>query len=105
MPIWAVIPRTTELLQNYPNPFNPETWIPYRLSEANSVELRIYSVSGQLIKVLDLGQQKPGTYVGVNKAIHWDGRNEYGEEVSSGVYFYQLKAGKSAFIRKMVIAR
>jgi hypothetical protein len=105
VPIWAVIPRTTELLQNYPNPFNPETWIPYKLSEIAKVELRIYNVSGQLVKVLDLGQQKPGTYIGADKAIYWDGKNEDGEEVSSGTYFYQLNTGKSTFIKKMVITR
>jgi len=105
VPVWGVIPEVTELLQNYPNPFNPETWIPYKLFEPAEVELRIYSISGQLVRVLRLGQCNPGTYTDKNRAICWDGKNENGEDVSSGIYFYHLTAGKSVSVRKMVVAQ
>ena len=105
IPEWAVIPDSSQLLQNYPNPFNPETWIPYRLSELSDVRLSIYSLSGQLIRTLELGIKKPGTYTDRGRAIYWDGRNENGETVSSGVYFYHLSAGEFTSIRKMTIVR
>jgi hypothetical protein len=105
VPLRAVIPEVTELLQNYPNPFNPETWIPYKLSVPAEVELRIYGISGQLVRALRLGQCKPGTYTDKNRAVYWDGKNENGEAVSSGIYFYHLTAGKSVFVRKMVVAQ
>ena len=105
IPAWAVVPELSQLLQNYPNPFNPETWIPYRLSESAHVRLSIYGVSGRLIRTLDMGAQKPGTYTSRERAIYWDGRNDNGEAVSSGIYFYQLWAGEFDSVRKMVIAR
>jgi len=105
IPAWAVIPDSSQLLQNYPNPFNPETWIPYRLSESAHVRLSIYNISGRLIRTLELGSQKPGTYTGKERAIYWDGRDENGEAVSSGVYFYHLSAGTFAAVRKMVVTR
>jgi hypothetical protein len=106
VPAWAVVPDSMELLQNYPNPFNPETWIPYRLSESTEVKLRIYNTSGRLIRTLELGQQRPGAYVDKERAIYWDGKNENGEDVSSGVYFYELSTtGKFVSVRKMVLAR
>ena len=103
--MWAVVPDRTQLLQNYPNPFNPETWIPYRLSESAEVEVRIYNVAGKLVRTLELGQQKPGTYTGKERAIYWDGRDGNGEYVSSGTYFYHLKAGKFASVKKMVVIK
>jgi hypothetical protein len=105
VPVWAIIPASTELLQNYPNPFNPETWIPYKLSEPAEVELRIYSSSGRLIRTLELGQQKPGTYTDRERAMYWDGKDENGEYVSSGVYFYHLLAGESVSVKKMAVIR
>ncbi|MFC1718307.1 FlgD immunoglobulin-like domain containing protein, partial [Candidatus Poribacteria bacterium] len=105
VPMWAVIPASSQLLQNYPNPFNPETWIPYRLSESADVRLSIYSLSGQLVRTLELGTMNPGTYTDRERAIYWDGRNKSGEIVSSGVYFYHLSAGEFTSTRKMVVAR
>jgi hypothetical protein len=101
----GILPQQLALLQNYPNPFNPETWIPYELNQTTDVEVRIYNVNGQLVRRLSLGQQLPGSYITKDKAVYWDGVNEKGEKVSSGVYFYQLKAGEKSLVRKMVILK
>ena len=89
------IPTETELLPNYPNPFNPETWIPYRLAEDAFVTLTIYDGSGQVVRTLEVGHQIAGYYTDRTKAAYWDGKNEFGEGVASGVYFYHLSAGRS----------
>ena len=75
------------LLPNYPNPFNPETWIPFDLSEASRVKLTIYNSAGQTARVLELGQLPAGSYRSRAKAAHWDGRNNMGEPVASGIYY------------------
>ncbi len=72
------------LKQNYPNPFNPETWIPYQLAEDSDVTIRIYSTTGQLIRLLDLGYKKSGSYVTKDAAAYWDGANDLGEQVVVG---------------------
>ena len=99
------IPTETELLHNYPNPFNPETWIPYRLAEDAFVMLTIYDGSGHVICTLDVGHQIAALYQSQSKAVYWDGRNEFGEGVASGVYFYHLSAGDFSATRKMVILK
>ncbi len=91
----ALTPKKTSLLPNYPNPFNPETWIPYHLANDSDVLLSIYDINGALVRRLDLGHQDAGFYTTRTKAAYWDGRNETGELVASGVYFYQLQAGHS----------
>jgi len=93
------------LEQNYPNPFNPETWIPYTLTEGASVIIQLYNVAGKLVRTLDLGYKDAGYYLERKKAAYWDGRNELGEQVASGVYFYVMKAGKFTATRKMVITQ
>jgi hypothetical protein len=95
----------TEAFQNYPNPFNPETWIPFQLNAGSEVEVRIYSSSGQLVRVLDLGYRQPGYYTSRTDSAHWDGLDEGGEAVSSGVYFYTIQAGEFTATKKMVVAR
>ena len=99
------IPAETKLLKNYPNPFNPETWIPYRLAEDASVTLTIYDPRGQVVRALDMGHQVAAAYESRSKAIYWDGRNEFGEPVASGVYFYHLSADDYSATRKMVILK
>ena len=99
------LPKVTKLLQNYPNPFNPETWIPYQLNQASEVQLSVYSNEGQLVRQIDLGLKPAGNYQRTERAIHWDGRNATGEQVSSGVYFYRLQAGDYNQTRKMVILK
>ena len=93
------------LLANYPNPFNPETWIPYQLSESADVSASIYAVDGRLVRRLDLGHQSAGVYRSRSRAAYWDGRNEFGERVASGLYFYTLTAGDFTATRKMLIRK
>ena len=101
----ALIPKETALLPNYPNPFNPETWIPYHLAHDADVKLTIYDTKGVLVRQLDLGHQPAGYYIARAKAAYWDGRNNLGEIVGSGIYFYQLSAGDFSAMRKMVILK
>ena len=101
----SLIPDETVLLHNYPNPFNPETWIPYQLAEPGEVRIGIYDVKGSLVRELDLGHQSAGMYHNRSRAVHWDGRNDVGEKVSSGVYFYTLTAGDFTATRKMLIRK
>ena len=98
-----LLPKETALLPNYPNPFNPETWIPYQLAKPADVTLHIYAVNGALVRRLALGYQPAGMYHNRNQAAYWDGRNEQGEAVASGVYFYTLTAGNFTATRKMLI--
>ncbi len=98
-------PQQNRLLQNFPNPFNPETWIPYQLSEDSPVLVSIYDATGKLIRTLPLGYQSAGFYSSRGRAAYWDGRNEIGESVTSGVYFYQLQAGDYTDLRRMVILK
>ena len=102
---WAVAPELSALLQNYPNPFNPETWIPYQLHEANEVVIRIHNVSGELVRELRLGYKSAGIYTSQDRSAYWDGRNEAGERVSSGVYFYNIQAGKYSSTMKMIVTK
>ncbi len=99
------IPSETKLMQNYPNPFNPETWIPYQLARDTSVTICIYTVEGQLVRTLDLGEKPAGMYLDSSRAAYWDGKNGYGEAAASGVYFYILKAGSFGKIKKLSIVR
>ena len=101
----ALTPRETELLANYPNPFNPETWIPYRLAEDTFVTLTIYDGSGHVVRTLDVGHRIASAYESRSKTVHWDGRNNLGEQVASGVYFYTLIAGNFSATRKMLILK
>ena len=101
----ALTPKETALLANYPNPFNPETWIPYHLSKDADVTLHIYAVNGTLVRTLTLGHQAAGMYQSRSRAAYWDGKNELGEKVASGVYFYTLTAGDFTATRKMLIRK
>ena len=100
-----LIPEKTALLANYPNPFNPETWIPYQLARESDVRIHIYAVNGALVRTLDLGHQPAGVYQQRTRAAYWDGRNQLGESVASGVYFYTLTAGDFTATRKMLIRK
>ena len=101
----TTVPTQIALLPNYPNPFNPETWIPYELSTDTDVRLTIYNAQGVVIRVLHLGQQSAGYYTDRQRAAYWDGRNAFGEQVASGVYFYQLETDDISSLRKMVILK
>ncbi len=100
-----VAPTATRLMPNYPNPFNPETWIPFELSDAAEVTVRVYGQDGSVIRTLDLGYRAEGYYTTGGDAAYWDGRNESGEQVASGVYLYELQAGDYRAMRRMVIMK
>ena len=101
----SLIPEETALLHNYPNPFNPETWIPYQLAESAEVTLTIYDMNGQLVQRLAVGHQAAGMYKSRSRAIYWDGRNQLGESVASGLYFYTLTTGDFTATRRMLILK
>ena len=100
-----VQPHETRLAQNYPNPFNPETWIPYQLSDPTDVAIQIYDSSGHLVRTLNIGLKAAGVYATRSRAIYWDGKNETGERVASGVYFYTLRTPEFSATRRMVILK
>jgi hypothetical protein len=94
------LPLSFELDQNYPNPFNPSTTIDYFIPEGESIQtrLKIYDLRGRLIRNLVDTEKESGLY-----SIHWDGRDEQGQQVSSGVYLYRIDAGEFISTRKMVM--
>ena len=94
------IPSSFALEQNYPNPFNPTTTIPYSLSVGAKVKLTIYNLTGQKVATLVNKDQQPGTY-----SVQWDGKDESGRIVASGVYTYRLEAPETTEIRKLVLIR
>jgi hypothetical protein len=98
-------PDRFALNQNYPNPFNPETWIPFKIAEPANVVLSIYDIHGQLVRKIELGEKPAGVYVSQDKAIHWDGLNQEGEAVSSGMYFYTLQANDYTETKRMLILK
>ena len=98
-------PKLTQLLQNFPNPFNPETWIPYQLETSADVTLQIYDTAGDIVRTLDLGFKGQGFYMTRSTAAYWDGRNNMGEQVASGIYFYSLHTPDFSATRKMLILK
>ena len=98
-------PQQNRLLQNYPNPFNPETWIPYQLETSAEVTLQIYDTAGSIVRTLNLGFKPQGFYMTRATAAYWDGRNNTGEQVASGVYFYSLHTPDFSATRKMLILK
>ena len=96
----SVLPNAFSLSQNYPNPFNPQTVIKYTLPEDCHVELTIHNILGQKVMTLVNENQNAGY-----KMIHWDGRNEKGSEIPSGLYFYTIKTPKYHQTKKMVLLR
>lgn len=93
----SIIPSTNKLKSNYPNPFNPSTTIEYDLSENSDVILTVMSISGHIVKKWEFNGQNPGTY-----RIQWDGRKDNGQELTSGMYIYQLKTSNFSDTKKMV---
>lgn len=94
-------PTEFALLQNFPNPFNPETTIGYELAESADVTLQIYNVVGQVVRTLIASEsQSIGRY-----QVRWDGMDDRGMPVSSGIYFYQLSAGKFQDVRKLMLLK
>ena len=94
-----------QLLANYPSPFNPDTWIPFRLARDADVTVTIYNAGGKLVRTFDLGHLSAGSYESKGEAVYWDGRNEFGELASTGVYFYRMSTPTFSVIRKTSIRK
>jgi hypothetical protein len=93
-------PVAYALEQNYPNPFNPSTTIRYSLAKKSDVNLEIYNTLGQRVRTLYSGARSTGEYETI-----WDGTNDNGGHVASGVYFYRLRTGEYNAVRKLVMIR
>jgi hypothetical protein len=107
---WVVNPKTRSVPRltvsaNYPNPFNPETWIPFRLSESANVEVSVLDASGRSVRRWSLGSLLAGDYSTRAKALHWDGRNDAGESVASGVYWVVFDADGERAARRLVLSQ
>lgn len=99
------LPQMTALLSNYPNPFNPETWIPFQLARPAVVSISIHTSQGKIVRNLDLGHLPAGVYHNKSRAAYWNGQNESGESVASGVYFYTLTTTDYIDTGKMIIRK
>jgi len=95
-----VIPSDFFLSQNYPNPFNPATTISYELPKQNKIELAIYNLIGERIRILVNENQKAGNY-----AVQWDGKDFSGKSVASGIYIYRMTADRLVMSRKLALVR
>jgi flagellar hook assembly protein FlgD len=95
-----LFPVSYALSQNYPNPFNPVTQIAYQAPETGRVRLVVYNVLGQQVRTLVDGQMVAGFY-----RVSWDGRDDQGRQVSSGIYLYRMEAGKFSQVHKMVLLK
>lgn len=98
-------PTRFSLGQNYPNPLNSQTWISFELPEDATVVINIYTLSGQVVRTLNLGLMKAGSYTDRKGAIEWDGKDNKGREVASGVYLYRIEAGDFKSTRKMILLK
>ena len=96
----ANTPHIFELSNNYPNPFNPSTIIQYSVPTNGLVSLFVYNILGQRVRTLANSPMAAGQY-----SVTWDGRNDAGSMLSSGVYFYRLQAGSMAIVKKMLLLK
>jgi len=94
------LPGSVRLQQNFPNPFNPVTTIQFELPSSEPATLEIFDAAGRLVRVVDLGNPPPGSH-----EVIWDGRNNQGVNVSTGVYFYQLRVDGSSLAKKMILLK
>ncbi|MEE4312539.1 MAG: FlgD immunoglobulin-like domain containing protein, partial [candidate division KSB1 bacterium] len=96
----SLVPEDFQMDQNYPNPFNPTTMISYALPEDAHVTLEIYNLNGNLVKSLYSGERTKGRHV-----VEWDGLNDVGMKVASGIYIYKMRAGNFVSTKKMVLSK
>jgi hypothetical protein len=94
------LPLTFSLSQNYPNPFNPQTVIEYALPHESHVNILVYNILGQKVKVLKDEVEEAG-----HKIVTWDGKDETGSEVASGIYFYRIQVGDFVKCKKMLLLK
>lgn len=99
-PIANQVPDGFRLLQNYPNPFNPNTTIEFALTQKSDVRLVVYNLLGQQVRVLANESVNPGVY-----KVEWDGKDELGQKVASGIYLYRITAGNYVETKKMVLMK
>ncbi len=99
-PVDAVAPVGEFFSKNYPNPFNPSTKIEFNLPKAGHLSLKVFNVRGELVKTLI--DEKWGAGLG---SIIWDGNNDFGEQVSSGVFFYEIRTAGKVIVKKMVLVK
>jgi len=95
-----ILPDEFSVRQNYPNPFNPATVIEYSLPKASEVEIQIYNILGQKVRLLEDGHKSAGIH-----EITWDGNNDQGSPIASGIYLYRIKAGEFESTKKMIILK
>jgi len=92
--------KSFSLRQNYPNPFNPLTTIEYSLPKPGEIRIKIFSITGQLVKIIQKNHQKSGVY-----KVVWNGRNNFGNKVASGFYLYQARFERNVISKKMLIIK
>jgi flagellar hook assembly protein FlgD len=95
-----ILPKTFQLWQNYPNPFNPATKIKFDLPEVSHVILRVFDISGRAVRTLKNEMAQAGSYEAI-----WDGREDIGRTVASGIYFFKLETKKFTAVRKGILMR
>jgi hypothetical protein len=96
----GLVPAATLQAVNFPNPFNPEACIEFSLPDPGRISLRVYNLKGQLVRELNSDLYPQGKH-----RVVWDGRDDEGKAVSSGVYLFRLESGKAAIVRKMLLAK
>ncbi len=94
------VPEAFLLEQNYPNPFNPSTTINYRISTTSNVVLKVYNTLGEEVETLINERQSPG-----QRSVTWDGKDENGKTVTSGIYFYRIQTAQFSQTKKMIFLR
>jgi hypothetical protein len=93
-------PAAYELFNNYPNPFNPETNIRFTLPQPSNVKIDVYNISGELVNSLTNSEYNNGTHT-----VKWNGKNSYGQNVSSGIYLYRMTANDFAETKRMILLK
>jgi hypothetical protein len=96
----STVPEDFALAQNFPNPFNPDTVIRFALPALEQVELAVYNVAGQKVAMLVQGVRPTGAY-----SVRWDGRDDQGQPLASGVYVYRLRAGNQKQTQKLLMLK
>ncbi|MFH0775873.1 MAG: T9SS type A sorting domain-containing protein [bacterium] len=98
-------PLASALFQSFPNPTEKGCWIPYQLAEEGDVSLTLYNILGQKVREIGVGHKTAGFYLKAESALFWDGKNDSGQAVASGIYFYKFSAGRFSATKSMVITK
>ncbi|NUN09992.1 MAG: T9SS type A sorting domain-containing protein [Ignavibacteriaceae bacterium] len=95
-----VIPEVYSLSQNYPNPFNPSTMIKFGLPKDDNIEITVFNIAGEQVRALVTGERKAGIHT-----VSWDGRNDYGNQLPSGIYFYRMRTSSFNEVKKLIMIK